>query len=528
MDNYTNIFSKYSSDDSGESSDQDFSEYNDEKQARFPESFEKREESLEMSNSSNITEFLGKKRHSDLNYSKSKKFKTVNENLDLYKDILIFGYEAKLFPKRRNEYSEINLERYLIPYSGNHQNSSILIDRFDTRHIIENQEIIDYLISGQNVPGHNQNCFIVKESCNSKEKSNQKTSMSVDFLDKERYQDLDPEDESICTMSYGEQVAYKEEKEKRKLLKNKQYSYNYNTETEKDVDIDKNKVLEMEPEKQTIDEPSVIKKKGKSFAFGLQIPDDMEIPDSQREFNIIEKTAKFVSNKESQTEINQLEIKLMGKQGTNPDFFFLSKSNKLNKFYNHLKFLIRMEKSSNNELYKSSKSIGRFDIYRKTETKILSKALSPPIELKSVSRVAKLPENIRVPENNEIRSLITSTALFIASKQDDIEKAEIDLRILKSSSRIYSFLSSTDEFNKYYRFYRDSLIEGKTVLENDQQDNTKRESSEGSIQSTEMNDTNSNLKLIENQENNQLDNLKLSRRKKMLEFLKSQKHKQNG
>lgn len=67
----------------------------------------------------------------------------------------------------------------------------------------------------------------------------------------------------------------------------------------------------------------------------LTVPKEMTWPRTQRQFDVLERTAKFLAPLDT-----QMEILLRTKQGTNPWMHFLEPSHRLNPFYRHVKRLI--------------------------------------------------------------------------------------------------------------------------------------------------------------------------------------------
>ena len=67
----------------------------------------------------------------------------------------------------------------------------------------------------------------------------------------------------------------------------------------------------------------------------LPLPEGMETPSNSKQLSIIERTAKFLSTEDAQT-----EIVVKAKQAQNPLFSFLNIDDKLYPFYRHLRVLI--------------------------------------------------------------------------------------------------------------------------------------------------------------------------------------------
>ncbi|KAJ1944334.1 hypothetical protein FBU59_002629, partial [Linderina macrospora] len=76
------------------------------------------------------------------------------------------------------------------------------------------------------------------------------------------------------------------------------------------------------------------------FKASFAVPDGMAVPGSQRHFEIIERTARFISSQPADRS-SQMELTIQGKQGTNSDFRFLDADNPLYPFYKHVKWLMQ-------------------------------------------------------------------------------------------------------------------------------------------------------------------------------------------
>ncbi|OLY84552.1 hypothetical protein AYI68_g1284 [Smittium mucronatum] len=85
----------------------------------------------------------------------------------------------------------------------------------------------------------------------------------------------------------------------------------------------------------------------------------------------------------------------------------------------------------------------------------------------SVESFVTIPDTIKIPEDPETRKRIEDTARLVVSKKEQFSRTEMKLRVSKSvlDHKIYSFLSNSHEFNHYYKFYRDSINSGKTVID---------------------------------------------------------------
>ncbi|KAJ2847540.1 hypothetical protein GGI22_005947, partial [Coemansia erecta] len=79
----------------------------------------------------------------------------------------------------------------------------------------------------------------------------------------------------------------------------------------------------------------------KPFVPSFAIPEGVATPKSQRHFEIIERTARVLSEQQDAEKAVQMEIMIQGKQGTNADFEFLNRASKLHPFYKNILWLMR-------------------------------------------------------------------------------------------------------------------------------------------------------------------------------------------
>ncbi|CAJ0914972.1 7409_t:CDS:2 [Entrophospora sp. SA101] len=204
---------------------------------------------------------------------------TTTSNSQDYVDLLVFGYEAKLF--RDDDMSQkVNNGDLLIPWRGEIENK-ILLDRYDVRNLLDDRDQfkkVTYTLSRK-----------------SEEIQQEK------LCEEERWADLDSEAEDLYEMSEEERDIYTEEKRKRKKTKeeNKEYEYRY---------IPK-----------------------------FTVPQGMLTPSSKRIDEIIERTAKFLNDSSDP----QMEIVIQAKQANNPSFSFLNKDDSLYPYYKHIRLLLQ-------------------------------------------------------------------------------------------------------------------------------------------------------------------------------------------
>ncbi|XP_066144219.1 splicing factor, suppressor of white-apricot homolog isoform X1 [Euwallacea fornicatus] len=215
----------------------------------------------------------------------------VDENLD---DLLVFGYSCKIF---RDDEKALYIDKgkHLIPWMGN---ESLKIDRYDGRGTLSDLKMFEASREGYDT----LRWLGLSESQNKLE----------ELCDKERYYSLEINEE--------EEEMYKEEVAKRQ--KTNAFAFDYNS--SEPVDPSPQEAIPTVPEKEEEDEPykpSPI----------LDVPVDISIPKTMKEYARIEKTALFVCRQGP-----QMEILIKAKQADNPQFSFLIVHDPLYKFYRHI------------------------------------------------------------------------------------------------------------------------------------------------------------------------------------------------
>ncbi|XP_050311906.1 protein suppressor of white apricot [Anthonomus grandis grandis] len=218
----------------------------------------------------------------------------VEENLD---QLLVFGYSCKIF--RDNEKAlYIDQGKHLIPWMGQ---DSLKIDRYDCRGALSDLKQYEASREGYDTlrwMGLNESEKKLEELC-----------------DAERYYSLEINEE--------EEEMYKEEAAKRN--KTNAISFDYNTPQPHGPEPQEPlEGIPTVPEKEEEDEPYVPLPV-------LDVPVDINMPKTVKEYARIEKTALFVCRQGL-----QMEILIKAKQADNPQFSFLIVQDPLYKFYRHL------------------------------------------------------------------------------------------------------------------------------------------------------------------------------------------------
>lgn len=216
------------------------------------------------------------------------------ENFD---DLLVFGYACKIF---RDDEKALIIDqgKHLIPWMGD---GNVKIDRYDCRGFLSDLKNFEASREGFDTMrwlGLNENDRKIEHLC-----------------DEERYYSLKINEE--------EEKMYREEEIKRSKTNEFQYNYDVpvNPETQEGVPTVPEADEEEEEYKQSPE---------------LDVPVDIAIPKTVKEFKRIEKTAFFVAQQGP-----QMEILIKAKQADNPNFSFLNQQDTLNKFYKHILMAIK-------------------------------------------------------------------------------------------------------------------------------------------------------------------------------------------
>ncbi|CAH1129620.1 unnamed protein product [Ceutorhynchus assimilis] len=216
----------------------------------------------------------------------------IKENPD---DLLVFGYSCKIF---RDDEKALYIDKgkHLIPWMGD---ISLKIDRYDGRGTLSDLKQFEAGREGYDTLrwlGLSESEKKLEELC-----------------DKERYYSLEINEE--------EEEMYKEEAAKRQ--KTNAFAFDYN-DTRPEEPEQPTEGIPTVPEKEEEDEPY------KASPI-LDVPVNINIPKTVKEYARIEKTALFVCRQGL-----QMEILIKAKQADNPQFSFLTVQDPLYKFYRHV------------------------------------------------------------------------------------------------------------------------------------------------------------------------------------------------
>ncbi|KAG2187607.1 hypothetical protein INT44_005296 [Umbelopsis vinacea] len=325
-------------------------------------------------------------------YRNRRKRKANYKEKEPEQELLIFGYEARVFTDDEAA-KRIDDGKHLIPWQGI-QDNPILVDRFDARNLLDELDGLKFRNKAPSIDSDDE------------------------LLDAERYADLDSDEEELFQMSdEDERNQYVEEKRKRRRMEQEQKTYQYSYDDESQSNIGNNveeKILEPE---------EVIENIRCSF----QIPNDLEKPKTQKQVDIIEKTAKFIAS--SSTEAVQMEITIQAKQASNPLFAFLHKDNRLYKFYRHILWLSNSGLSG----YGSSDSDSDAEEEKKQE---------------SNDKIEDTAKSTEQPNHDDIYEAIEKTAAFVAKAGPSLE-SKIKEKHLGNPK--FAFLQPWNEHHAYYR-----------------------------------------------------------------------------
>ncbi|KAJ2519466.1 hypothetical protein H4217_002666 [Coemansia sp. RSA 1939] len=375
---------------------------------------------------------------------------THNKATDNIHDMVVFGYSGRIF----NEKEMPHINRIdLIQLENSHQrDAAVFVDRYDIRHLV--------LSSGANEEG-------VGDSTLEDDALNlirYKTLYSLGeggIMSETDIFDMDPEERH----AYIDYLSHSDEQENHTPVQNPQgssggISLQYDasgaplsgqiTENSSSIDTDDQN-----------DKDSCSKAEEKTFVPSFAVPDGVALPTTQRHFEIIERTARFLADQQDSNKAAQMEIVIQGKQGTNADFEFLNRSSRLHSFYKHILWLMQTglygyNHDSSSEPDTEPEENNAIDVClqpqnagNKTEDLDL-----PVAEPNNVS----VPDGVAIPADLNRRLLIDKVARLVGNSPSPT-KLEQKLRVEKAtSSSAYSFLSPFDEENKYYCFRRDCHI----------------------------------------------------------------------
>ncbi|KAG2176129.1 hypothetical protein INT43_005362, partial [Umbelopsis isabellina] len=337
-------------------------------------------------------------------YQRRHKRKRKAARSDEAEEILVFGYEAHIFNDNPTA-KKIENGKFLIPWQGV-KKDPILLDRYDARNLLDDLMVLSSRKS-------------VNDDCEEEEEE----------LDAERFADLDSDEEKLFDMSdEDERDQYVEEKRKRRKMEeeNKAFQYSYDSQNQS------NGSQGGLSEEKTIEEPA------EEINCSFRIPDDIQKPKTQKQVDVIERTAKFIAT--SASESSHMEITIQAKQASNPMFAFLNKDHPLHKFYKHVLWLSKSGLAG----YGSSDSESDSEEQQ-------SKSVEG-----NVSSESKSEQSGEVEQNNaDIYEVITKTAAFVAKAGSSLESK---IKEKNFGNPKFAFLNPWNELHAYYRSQVDYFI----------------------------------------------------------------------
>ncbi|XP_074026879.1 suppressor of white-apricot isoform X2 [Leptinotarsa decemlineata] len=324
----------------------------------------------------------------------------LTENHD---ELLVFGYACKLF---RDDEKALFIDqgKHLIPWLGDEK---IKIDRYDCRGALGDLSKYEASKEGYDTMrwlGLSEKEMNLEELC-----------------DKERYHSLEINEE--------EEEMYKEEEQKRKMTNAVQYNY--------DVSLNlnaKSDGIPTVPEEEEVEEeyiPSPI----------LDVPVDIEIPKTIKEYARIEKTALFVCRQGP-----QMEILIKAKQSNNPQFGFLNQGDPLYKFYRHVLAAFKNRRYQGYEPESKNKTVDSTeDMVQDTSRHYLHPSLTSNIPELDASTVISVPQIPYKPSVNCAYSQLVNRIQGSKVENQDYSNS--------TTMTISDFEQMTYEQQQYYQYY---------------------------------------------------------------------------
>ncbi|XP_041078744.1 splicing factor, suppressor of white-apricot homolog isoform X3 [Polyodon spathula] len=228
--------------------------------------------------------------------------KKTNESVGKFAELLVFGYECKVFrDDERALYHEQG--KHLIPWMGD---KSIMIDRYDGRGHLHD-------LSEYDAESWNRDYHLSEEEARIEALCDEERYLALhtDLLEEEARQEEEYKrlSEALADEGTYNAVGF-------------QYSADYYDPSQPTEEEELAKEAEQEPEES--EEPFIAPP-------GLCVAPDVELPATTKMHAIIERTASFVSKQGA-----QFEIMLKAKQSRNSQFDFLRFDHYLNPYYKHI------------------------------------------------------------------------------------------------------------------------------------------------------------------------------------------------
>ncbi|KAJ3045277.1 hypothetical protein HDV00_011149 [Rhizophlyctis rosea] len=374
--------------------------------------------------------------------AKNKKRKRRERPEPNYDDLFVFGYGSTLF--RNDEVARSIEDGQMLMRWRDDEVADLTLDRYDVRNLLDNESQFYQRGPELSSDGHDSEC------------------------EKERYLDIDSEEEKLFDMSEDERNAYVADKRKRRRWaeEDKLYAYNYDT-----------SALLSQPQEEVRED----------YKPKYPAPDGVMLPRTERIAQIIEKTADFIR----QSNNPQIEIMIQAKQAGNPDFSFLNIKDPCYPYFKHVLMLMRTglfayggRDESEQEEEDAQEEVAQPETTQPgssdqtpaagQESERDGQILYDPAQTEAESRSA-LHQSTAGPDNQvvhdptapeatgmplELQERIEKTARFVARNGNAFESK---IKQKNAGDSKFAFLNPWNEHHAYYRAKVKEVQEGGTA-----------------------------------------------------------------
>ncbi|KAI8916635.1 hypothetical protein DFJ77DRAFT_439880 [Powellomyces hirtus] len=346
------------------------------------------------------------------------------------KDLLGFGYACRLF-RNDAQAAQIDSGKHLLPWQhgANDGSEPLLIDRYDVRNLLEDLSGFDNHAQEDDSDGITRadGTAVVVES-------------DQEELNKERYLDVDSDEEAMYDLDEEEQRIFKEEKRRRDRVGP--------TEDQMDDTTAADDGSKEEPAS-----PEV-------FDLKYPAPTGITPPTTSRLASIIEKTAKFVNASTNP----QMEFLVKAKQAGNRDFAFMEVTSPLHAYYKHVRKVMTTalgglgdygsDASSDSDDNGSQADPGAEPAIGDT-TAVDDHSMPDGIASGAIESI----ENVEGPPSGippaELQSVIDKLAMFVARNGQEFEAK---VKAKNRGDPRFAFLLPWNEWHGYYMSVRDDYL----------------------------------------------------------------------
>ncbi|KAJ1919400.1 hypothetical protein H4219_001992 [Mycoemilia scoparia] len=359
--------------------------------------------------------------------------------------IFIFGYQARLYQQKSQDHATLGESKIrLIPLHGaDDSDDTVWANRYDVRHHLNSW-----------MPGSSTN-----------EDSRRLINNLIpppNDLDSKRFKDLDlDEEEDTFYMDDTERQIYLNE------INASNETSNSGPKKGNEIGFDYTNVKTEECASKHNHGTETPDGSGGSSAVKIpfSVPKDMVTPTTQRQFEIIERTAKFINSRESAEMSTKMEITLQVKQANNPDFAFLNRSGELHPFYQHIIKLLQLgvygySEDQNESDEESPKSETANPTNATEEENSGTKYKDEQIARRPLQESVTIPSDVAIPDT-DMKLLADNAARMVSRGGSDGSSIEFKLRLEKAGNSLYKFLSPASEFHPYYTFVKEAFLNGK-------------------------------------------------------------------